>query len=125
MKTLEQVRTIENDYIRQCGGVWNITEGYWKQNTISRNKVRALKSQYGTCFIGDINKRDNVPVLREYKRGMIYNFGCCFAIPEYNQELVDMIEQYNNKPYSSELMKDIENITDKVNELGGVLLNWV
>lgn len=117
MKTLEQLNTIENNYILQHGGILNITEGNWKQNTISRNKIKALKNQYGTCFLGKINlcSKDE-SILTEYKKGMVYNFGCNFAIPEYDQKLVDLIKQHN---------KDINKIYGRVERLNGIVINWV
>jgi hypothetical protein len=125
MKTIEQMNTIENNYIRQCGGIHNLREGNWKMNTIARNKIRAVKSQYGSCFLGNLNKKENQQILQEYKKGMVYNFGCDFVLSEYNSELVAMIEEYQKKPYSSQTMKDIKYIYAKVSELNGIGLYWI
>jgi hypothetical protein len=124
MKTLEQLNTIENNYIRQCGGV--CTEGDWKQNTISRNKARAMKRQYGKCFLGKINLYNKTDtILKEYNRGMIYNFGADFILPEYNAEIENMIKEYNNQPYSSKIIQDIKKIINKIESLNGINLLWV
>lgn len=125
MKTLEDIIAIENNYIRQCGGLLNIKEADENQNTISRCKIRAFKNKFGKCFLGKINRRENKPVLREYRRGKIYNFDCDFVIPEYDTELEKMIKEYNNKPYSRELIKDIERIHNKIAELNGLIILWV
>jgi predicted MPP superfamily phosphohydrolase len=135
MHTLEELNKIQNDYAVSCGGYWEITEGCWKQNKISRNKIRALKREYGKCYIGNVNyynkqreNIDNEPILTEYKKGMVYNFGCTFAIPVYSVDLVKLIRNYN-KPHerlsNRSIIKEIEEIFNKVEELNGIYLNWV
>jgi len=124
MKTLEDIITIENNYIRQCGGPLNIKETDENQNAISRCKIRAFKNKFGKCFLGKINKSADEPILREYKHGMIYNFDCDFVIPEYDAGLEKMINEYNSKPYSEELMKDIKRIQNKIEQLGGLTILW-
>jgi hypothetical protein len=118
--------------VEDFGGV---TEGCWKQNTISRNKIRAFKKKYGKCYIGRINyddeqrkNIDNEPILTEYKKGMIYNFGCNFVIPVYSVDLVRLIRNFNkpHEPFDNELiMKEIKEIFNKVERLKGIFLNWV
>lgn len=126
MKTLEDIITIENNYIRQCGGPLNIKEADENQNAISRCKIRAFKNKFGKCFLGKINKSANEPALKEYKQGMmVYNFDCDFVIPKYDAELENMINEYNSKPYSEELMKDIKRIQNKIEQLGGLTILWV
>lgn len=125
MKTLEDIITIENNYIRQCGGPLNIKEADENQNAISRCKIRAFKNKFGKCFLGKINKSANEPALKEYEHGMmVYNFDCDFAIPKYDAELENMINEYNSKPYSEELMKDIKRIQNKIEQLGGLTILW-
>jgi hypothetical protein len=125
MKTLEDIITIENNYIRQCGGPLNIKEADENQNAISRCKIRAFKNKFGKCFLGKINKSANEPALKEYEQGMmVYNFDCDFAIPKYDAELENMINEYNSKPYSEELMKDIKRIQNKIEQLGGLTILW-
>lgn len=125
MKTLEDIITIENNYIRQCGGPLNIKEADENQNAISRCKIRAFKNKFGKCFLGKINKSANEPALKEYGQGMmVYNFDCDFAIPKYDAELENMINEYNSKPYSEELMKDIKRIQNKIEQLGGLTILW-
>lgn len=125
MKTLEDIITIENNYIRQCGGPLNIKEADENQNAISRCKIRAFKNKFGKCFLGKINKSANEPALKEYEQGMmVYNFNCDFAIPKYDAELENMINEYNSKPYSEELMKDIKRIQNKIEQLGGLTILW-
>jgi len=125
MRTLEDMITIENNYFSQCGGSLNIKEADKNQNTISRCKIRAFKNKYGKCFLGKINRRENEPVLREYRRGKIYNFDCNFVISEYDAELEKMIKEYNNKPYSGESTKDINRILNRITALGGLNILWV
>lgn len=122
MKTLEDVIKMENDYICQCGGLMNIKEADDNLNEISRCKIKAFKEKFGKCFLGKINKRTNEPALREYEQGMmVYNFDCDFVVPKKDAELENMINDYNSKPYSDELVKHIYN---KIEKLGGLIILW-
>ena len=125
MRTLKELNAIENQFIINKGGVLAVTEGDWEQNTISRNKIRAFKNEFDTCFLGKFNYFDG---LKEYRSGMVYNFEYNFCISDYDQELVDMLEEYNTpkEHYDSNLvMKQIKKITNRVTKLGGIFLNWV
>jgi len=125
MKNLKELNTIENQFIMDRGGVWNITEFDQKQNTISRNKIKAFRTENGACFLGKINRFEG---LKEYTSGMVYNFEYDFAISEYNTELVMMLESYNspNDGYDGKkAMRNIEEIFNKIEELNGTILNWV
>jgi hypothetical protein len=124
MKNLSELKNIENDFIRSHGGILNITEFDQKQNTISRNKIRAFKSEYGTCFLGKINRFEG---LKEYTGGMVYNFEYDFCIPEYDNKLVEMIENYNNpKPLNSKvIMNEINHIFNRIEKLNGITFRWV
>ena len=125
MKNLKELNTIENQFVRDCGGAWNITEFDQKQNTISRNKIKAFRNENGACFLGKINRFEG---LKEYNSGMVYNFEYDFAISEYNTELVIMLESYNNPNGGydgKKAMQNIEEIFNKIEELNGIILNWV
>jgi len=129
MRTLKELNYIECLFITNHGGVSGITEFDQEQNTISRNKIRAYKNEFGVCYLGKINKYDNSePILEEYIRGIVYNFEYDFAIPEYNSEIAEMIEQYN-KPKeqfnSKHIMNSIKDIYNKIDELNGIFLRWV
>jgi hypothetical protein len=132
MKTLKELNTIENNYFRQCGGY--VTEGNWKQNTISRNKIRSFKSTHKNCFCGKINiyddrgNIDNNPILTEYKKGMIFNFQYAFCVPVKDKELINLIKNYNREHVSynsSVIMNEIDTIMKRIEELNGINLLWV
>ena len=132
MNTLEKINARENSFINRCGGVWNVTEGDWEQNKLSRAKIRAIKSENGQCFIGKINlyseDRKNVdthPILAEYKKGMVYNFGCDFVVPKYDQELIDLIRDYNKLKDGNKIKLKLNAIFDKIIKLKGFSLQWV
>ena len=115
MRTLKELNYIEHLFITNHGGVSGITEFDQEQNTISRNKIRAYKNEFGICYLGKISE----PILEEYISGIVYNFEYDFAIPEYNNEIRKMIKEYK---YDEKLYKDIYN---KIEELNGIFLRWV
>lgn len=121
MLTVREINNIQIDYVRSHGGWHGITEGCWKLNTITRAKIRAFKRENDKCFLGNINPPmdGSNSILKEYKRGMVYNFGGNFIIPEYNEDLIKIIKKYRNGND-----KHLSIIT-KIDELNGEFLNWV
>jgi hypothetical protein len=132
--TLKEVEKRECDYWRSLGG--RPTEGDWKQNDISREKIQALKNEYGTCFVGSVNfygsqraNIDNEEIMVEYTGQMVYNFEYAFAVPVKDNTLTGLIRDYNRptgEPFNSSVqLGKIRAIMDRLYELGGVNLFWV
>jgi len=59
---------------------------------------------------------------------MVYNFEYDFCIPEYDDKLVEMLENYNNpkESFNSKvIMNEIGHIFYRIEKLGGITLKWV
>jgi len=130
MKTLQEIKEIEFDFIKKLGGYWNLTEFDKCQNTITRCIIRAFKQERGQAWLGNINRHGiNKPPyeLREYRKGMVYNFEYGFIIPCHDQALIDLIVEREKAPYTG--TKDdiprVDAIMERIYEIGGMSLIWV
>ncbi len=99
-------------------------------NKYSRSIIRAFRREHGSAWLGNVNLYGDArgkPMLKEYKRGMVYNFQCSFIIPEYNQELEQLILDRDNAPSTGtkDDCKLIDAIFDKIEALNGLSLHWV
>lgn len=68
-----------------------------KINDLNRQIIMALKKSAGAAFIGNINhySPDTATILKEYTGQFIYNFGCDFCIPSFDEPLVGLIMEWN------------------------------
>jgi hypothetical protein len=110
---LEKVKKIEAEFFAK-----NYKDGFKETdqglNNISRAYIRAMKSKYGKCFIG--YRRSKGYGLKEYRRGLVGNFGCDFVVPEYDEILNSMILNDNTS---------LQAIHNRIKLLEGVILAWV
>lgn len=113
-------------------GDFGPTEFDQEVNTISRHLISAYHEHYGRCFLGKINLYDKDrgnrdAILTEYKKQFIYNFAYSFIIPNYDQELIDLIYNRDITPYTG--TKDdsvlIDAIFKRLESIGGLYLHWV
>lgn len=88
-------------------------------NDIQRAKIRVMKSKeasgkYRRCFLYNINYDY---IVREYHKGMVYNFDCNLVMSYYSSELCNLIKQFRESP-SMEL-------ADKIFDFqGAISLSW-
>ncbi len=68
---------------------------------------------------------DNEEILKEYQNELIYNFEYSFIVPAFDEELIQMIKDYNKMEYSRAVFKAINDITERIYEIGGTFLVWV
>jgi hypothetical protein len=108
------------------------TEFDYELNSVTREKIAAFAREHnGICFLGKINRYkgedDDKPYLAQYTGQLVYNFEWRFAIPVHDQALVDMIKQREKGPYTTAIddCKLIDGIFDRIEALGGIMLNWV
>lgn len=97
-------------------------------NRISRGKIRAMRTETGSCFIWTVNpdkKTDSV--VREYKRGMVHNFEGAFITHFYDEHLKKMIETRLKARYTGmrEDFKRVSAIFDYAETLKSEMLFWV
>jgi len=118
-KTLEQVITEENEYIRSWGGILNIPEANNELNNYQREKMQAMKEQYGQCYIINL-WRDEIQT--EYTGQTIYNFAGDWIVNKSDNNLIELIQRIRDKGYDGDLFMKI---TDYIyNELKGIVLCW-
>ena len=97
-------------------------------NDISREIIAEMKNTFGQCWLGKINRYPsdkNKPCLIEYTGQLVYNFEYCFAIPAYDQNIIDLINARELTEYDN--AKDyllISEISEKIAAIDGVLLSW-
>ncbi|MBB4035397.1 hypothetical protein GGR21_001290 [Dysgonomonas hofstadii] len=101
-------------------------------NDISRATVYQFKKKHGQCFLGKVNlydeERKRLDVrLVPYEEQLIYNFEYAFVVPCHDEKLIELIRDYNTEKKifnSSEVMRDINKIFNRIEELGGTDLSW-
>lgn len=102
-------------------------------NDIQRDKIEAFIGLHeGSCWVGRINLYPFDPVdkpimkkLKLYEK--IYNFDWTFIIPRRDTLLEQMIFDRYQEPYedTSRDLEMVEEITARIEQLGGHHLHWV
>ena len=84
-------------------------------------------------FLGSINfhgdQRKKViagkeGVYEELLDQMVYNFGCDFAVPTPDKKLEELIRAWNGDERLPKRLVDVEAMTGRVEQLGGLNLIW-
>jgi len=118
----------ENEHFRSCGGYMLEADEKW--NNIQREKIAAVYKINGKAYLGKINhhgeNRKSLTVsdiFVEYTGQKVYNFDADFIVPTADNELAEMIIQWNaaKPPLSLKLIKKMQNIVEKI---GGTSLKW-
>lgn len=112
----------QTDYLQRNDPFEHPLENDCLLNDQNRRIIEALKKSTGTVFIGSINNSilDPATILKEYTGQFIYNFGCDFCIPSFNETLVELIMEWNqtNKP------NVLNKIYARIEHLGGAVFIW-
>lgn len=92
-------------------------------------KLAVLKKAWGQVWLGSFNWNDGrIWKLVKYTGQKIYNFSHDFAVPCNDEELFELLKDYNNPENedlsSEQVFAKLEKITDRLAELKGVLLYW-
>lgn len=99
-------------------------------NDACRKVISAIHNENGECWLGKINlygdeRHGNTPYIWKWDGGLVYNFGCAFVIPKFDQELETLIRERDDAVYSARVdYERINKIMDRIKELGGVHLFW-
>lgn len=123
------------EHIRDTGGWLEPREADGYYNDLNRERIEAFQLIHGAVFLGDINIHDpemykkvrdgsSEDLFEEYTGQLVYNFGCDFCIPNSDEKLADMIRQWNRSDILPKRMVDIEAITGRIDELGGIQFIW-
>lgn len=126
-------RKTQFDYVLGTGGYLALREADDVYNDLNREQLRALKMMYGRLFLGSINfhgdKRKKVVagkegVYEELLDQMVYNFGCDFAVPVPDKELEELIRAWNGDERLPKRRVDVEAMTGRIEQLGGLNMIW-
>lgn len=97
-------------------------------NDLSKSMIETMKNIHGSCFMYKINLRKKEDVIcQEYTKQQINNFCCDFIAPVKDEQVIQLINNWNNKgtKTQSEKWEMIERIFDRVKEINGYNLIWV
>ena len=126
-------RKLQFEYVRNTGGYWALREADDTYNNLNREQLLALKMMHGRLWLGSINfyddKRKKITageesVYEELTDQMVYNFGCDFAIPAPDKGLEELIRAWNGDERLPKKLVDVEAMTGRVEQLGGINLIW-
>ena len=113
-------------YVASRGGWLGVKEADDTFNDLNLKRLEAFTKKNGRCLYGSINGwKPNDPVFTEYKVGEKLNcFACDFAVAKEDAELREMIEAWRGDQKLPKSGKNVEQITDRVEKIGGELFTW-
>lgn len=126
-------RKLQIEHIRSTGGFWELREADEVYNDLNRKMLEAMKMIHGRLFLGGINffdeKRKKIvsgeeSIYEELLGQKVYNFGCNFAVPTPDKELEELIRAWNGDERLPKKLVDVEAMTGRVEQLGGINLIW-
>jgi hypothetical protein len=121
MSNLNELIKIQNDFVRSCGGYWEITEFDQEVNDMNRAIISEYHNQNPECCVGNINRYKETDVMmRKYEGETVYNFEWAFIVSKFDKLLSDLIEKYNNNSKES-----LDLVFDRIKELDGITFLWV
>lgn len=121
---------LQNRYIASVGGILSLPEADDEYNDFNRKIISAFKKLHPKAHLGNVSNYNtlarqdlingDIKALTEYDGGMVYNFGCDFIVPCYDEKLNDLIRDWNDEFKSAK----VDDIYDRVKNLGGVYFIW-
>jgi len=125
---LAYISKMQNGYASSCGGYSGIREADDYYNDLNREQIKAFLLAHKKAFIGKINMErtgKEIPVLSENECGQnVCNFGCDFVVPCEDEVLKDLIEGWNGKENQENSVTDLNEITARIEKLGGIQFIW-
>ena len=97
----------------------NIPEAHDELNNLQREKLDAMKTQYGKCYIVSLWTGD---ILTEYTGQTIYNFTGVWAINNIDINVVKLINELRASGYNGELFDRLSSYV--YDFLKGEILLW-
>jgi len=124
---LEELNKRENALYAYWSG--QIPEANNELNNLQREKINVVYSEHNLAYIGKINFHGNEReslllenVFKTYTGEKVYNFEADYVIPINDPAIAKMIVEWNSSPPTSTNL--IEQITNRIEELGGANLTW-
>lgn len=125
------VRKEQREYVMSTGGMLGIRECDDTYNDYNRSIIHAFALRHGKAYLGNFNFYDDVrtavvngerSIYEEYEIGKpALNFSCSFVVPTPDEELEQMIRQWND---GFQKAGDLDQMTDRIDKLGGIHLVW-
>ena len=121
----------ESELLKYYGSPWDLGEANDEWNDAQRTKIAAFAAEHDNrCMLGNINLHGEtghrLVMWNCYPGDNVYNFGCAFAVPWYDKILRDLIVTRDQAQYTgtSQDIKLIDAIFERIVELGGITLLW-
>lgn len=127
---LAYYKVLQNKYVASVGGVDCLCEADDKYNDFNRDIIKAFHKQHPKACIGSVNyynqqRKDLIngtfKAVYQYNGEKVCNFGCYFIIPQYSEELNELIRLWNDNPKDT---KQVDEIFEKVISLDGKFFLW-
>lgn len=130
--SLEQLEQLDLDYFRKYRTNGGTSEFDLSINDISRARIDAFRRERGTCFLGNINLWDKDrgnPGYRftPYTGQQICDFEYKFGLPVEDETLRALIVEHNRKNMTFDIhavWQRVQQITSRVQQIGGIILTW-
>ena len=103
------------------------TERITRNNQAENQKARDYLKKHPDAVLGLINwhSKHNKRTKKLKHAIPLKNFSYDFAIPRQDKKLTKLISDYNRKPWTPSLIKDIDKIFDKIDALNGINFYWI
>lgn len=114
--------------LREGGGC--TVEADRRLNDASRALVASVAAECGEAWLGEINlygaeRHGGHPVMWKWDGCTVLNFSCAFVAPRYDAELVRLIRERDDAPWSASAdVARVDAIRARVAEIGGLDLIW-
>lgn len=129
---LTLAKKLQYKYIGESGGWLGVRESDDTNNDFNREVITAMKQIHGQLYLGSVNyygkQREQIcaeteSVYEEYTGQQIFNFHCSFAVPVKDEFLEEMIREWNRGTGALQ-GKSVEQIMERISELGGEHFIW-
>lgn len=117
------------EYVHKAGGYDAIREADCSYNDLNRKQLAAFYRYHGHAFLGRhaYDKQDEIargefPVYVEYTGQYVPNFAYSFVVPIMDEELERRVRAFNGQ--KGNLYTLVCRITERIEELGGLLFYW-
>lgn len=126
-------RKYQYAHVRSCGGYLEMREADEINNDLNREKIAAMRKIYETVYLLDVNyfdeKRRRIvageeSVYEEVTDAPIYNFAGSYCVPTKDAELEELIRRWNADDSLPKSGVKVEQITNRVDAIGGIILVW-
>lgn len=113
---------LNNEYLKaiRAGDGLSPAEAYDDLNDASRAVIESVQRQHGEAWLVTIGRPVIVKAIFSGNDYNLYNFCANAVIPKHDDELEQMLREYNTTGKSFIINK----VIDRIGDLGGVTLAW-